>query len=88
MSLLDSSGTLILEAKIRIATPEPGIIGRAEKELLDFKKRISGVVELEAPERLALDTRCLTSRPRLLVKGQVQGQGGGAKAQPQAPARA
>jgi mediator of RNA polymerase II transcription subunit 18 len=71
---LDPSGTYILEAKIRITDATPALLARAEKELLQFKERMQGVLEMNVPERLALDTRALRNRPQLILKGEKRAE--------------
>lgn len=57
-ALLDSSGTCIVEASIRLEDRSNSkLADSAVKELLDLKRLLQGAIELYAPDRLALDTR-------------------------------
>jgi mediator of RNA polymerase II transcription subunit 18 len=54
---LDSSGAYVLEAKIRLSGSNPSLIKLGEDELIGFRTRMKGVIDMKSPERLALDTR-------------------------------
>jgi mediator of RNA polymerase II transcription subunit 18 len=55
---LDPSGSYILEAKIRVQDLNTTAVSEAAvRELNAFRERMAGCVELNAPERLSLDTR-------------------------------
>lgn len=56
--LLDVSGAFVLEATVRIEDrTKPTLVQTANDELNWLKTKMKGVVELRAPERLALDSR-------------------------------
>ncbi|KAK4610717.1 hypothetical protein CLAFUW4_13766 [Fulvia fulva] len=70
MKLVDASGSLIVEALVRVATfdkPNPAedrtkkdkqsVADTAKKELLGLQAAMDGAVDLYAPDRLALETR-------------------------------
>ncbi|EME38539.1 hypothetical protein DOTSEDRAFT_29570 [Dothistroma septosporum NZE10] len=70
MKLVDASGSLIVESLVRVATPDktnniedqarkdkPSVTDSAKEELMKFRARMDGAVDLYAPDRLALDTR-------------------------------
>jgi mediator of RNA polymerase II transcription subunit 18 len=67
---VDESGSYVLEAKVRISESNPTLIGKAERELINFQTQMRGVIDMVAPERLALDTRALQIRPRLGLAAQ------------------
>jgi mediator of RNA polymerase II transcription subunit 18, fungi type len=54
---LDHTGGYILEAKIRLSESSPALIKTGEDQLTGLRNRLKGVIEMKAPERLALDTR-------------------------------
>ncbi|KAF2809570.1 uncharacterized protein BDZ99DRAFT_388906 [Mytilinidion resinicola] len=55
---LDPSGTYILQASIRVVdNGSPALIDLGVEELKAFKNLMKGCVELDAPDRLVLDTR-------------------------------
>lgn len=54
---LDPSGAYLVEAKIRLADSNPALIKTGEDQLMGLRSRLTGVVEMKVPERLALDTR-------------------------------
>lgn len=59
---LDPSGTLLIEATVRIAdSNNEKLRGTATEELLTFKSEMAGAVDLFMPDRLALDTRVKTT---------------------------
>jgi mediator of RNA polymerase II transcription subunit 18 len=74
---LDKSGSYVLEAKVRIAESNPTLIGRAERELVNLQTQMKGVIDMVAPERLALDTRAMQVRPRLGMAAQNPAQARG-----------
>ena len=56
--LLDASGGYMLQATIRVQDgSKVELVNRGVSELQKLKETLKGVVELEPPERLALDTR-------------------------------
>ncbi|KAF2490903.1 hypothetical protein BU16DRAFT_493562 [Lophium mytilinum] len=58
LSSLDPSGTYILQASIRVVdNGSPALIDAGVEELKAFKDLLKGCVELDAPDRLLLDTR-------------------------------
>lgn len=55
---LDSSGTFVLEARVRIDDrTKPTLVTAASDELNAFRDLMRGSVDMKAPERLSLDTR-------------------------------
>jgi mediator of RNA polymerase II transcription subunit 18 len=55
---LDPSGSYILQASIRVNDQGgPALIDAGVEELKAFKNLLKGCVELDAPDRLLLDTR-------------------------------
>lgn len=58
LALVDPSGSFMVEATIRVADPSNSkIADQAKQELLAFQTYMDGVLDLYAPDRLALDTR-------------------------------
>lgn len=58
LTLLDPSGAFLLEAKVQVDDrTKQTLVQRAFDQLNWLKSELKGVVELRAPERLALDTR-------------------------------
>jgi len=58
LSVLDPSGTYVVEASVRIEDRKnTKIAEQAVAELRVFKQSVEGVIDLRVPDRLALDTR-------------------------------
>jgi mediator of RNA polymerase II transcription subunit 18 len=58
LKLLDPSGAYILEFKLRVADgSNAALVRTGEQELERFQNTMQGVVELNVPDRLSLDTR-------------------------------
>ncbi|KAL9097231.1 MAG: hypothetical protein Q9165_000658 [Trypethelium subeluteriae] len=58
LSPLDESGSYLLQASIRVLDGnKPEIVNTAQTELLKFKERMKGSVDLRVVDRLSLDTR-------------------------------
>ena len=57
-TLLDKSNALVVETMVRLQEGKNiDLVTRGTSELLGFKDRMKPLVDLKAPERLALDTR-------------------------------
>lgn len=54
---LDPSGGYILQASVRLEGTKPELLSKGTNELLALRETLKGVVDLEAGDRLALDTR-------------------------------